>query len=104
MSEIKHTPGPWSFGEVGPDGRLLIVGCERRRYVADVQVHQVPRDAGVFEEIERKANARLIAAAPELLWVVRLAISPFDGEPDYECPNWVKPARAAILKTTGEQA
>jgi len=50
-----------------------------------------------------RIGARLISAAPELLWVVRLAISPFDGKPDSECPNWVKPARAAILKATGEQ-
>ena len=61
MSE-KYTKGPWSFGDVSPDGSLLIVSGKRRRYVANVQVHQAPRAAGAFEEMERKANARRIVA------------------------------------------
>lgn len=54
---------------------------------------------------ECKANARLIAAAPEMLEALKgvsimlnahSSLSQFDGEP------WVKRVRAAIAKATGE--
>ena len=93
MSE-KYTMGPWRIGAPPPNGEQTI-GTNQGLMVAV---------ATTGSGIPTKANAHLIAAAPELLWVVRLAISPFDGKPDSECPNWVKPARAAILKATGEQA
>ena len=90
----KHTKGPWD--------RIIADGYTVRH-------PQIYSDTGPVANAtwlgdgrldELNANARLIAAAPELLWVVRLAISPFYGKPDSECPNWVKPARAAIAKAT----
>lgn len=57
MSNAKHTPGPWRTG--GKDGRII--------YAAD---GFAVADATVFHgrhEGEHSENARLIAAAPELL-------------------------------------
>ena len=90
MSE-KYTPGPWAARHAP------MRGISEDTWCIDWSADQEE----VAEIVHGEANAHLIAAAPELLWVVRLAISPF-CKPYYECPNWVKPARAAIFKATGE--
>lgn len=53
MADSKHTPGPWEVSE-----SAFYVWDEKRRLVAEVS----GASGG-----ERAANARLIAAAPELL-------------------------------------
>jgi len=54
MNEAKHTPGPWSY-----DCEMGFVLSEAR----DI-IHE---DHGIMTDDEDRANARLIAAAPELL-------------------------------------
>ncbi len=63
---LTYTPGPWIFGKTD-EGKRLILGGQDRRYIASITIYQIPRRMGLYEEPERKANARLIAAAPELL-------------------------------------
>lgn len=67
MSEYKHTAGPWGFGRTRDDQRLILGKNGDGRYVCNVQIHQTPRAMGRMSEPEREANARLIAAAPEML-------------------------------------
>lgn len=54
MSETKHTPGPWS---VYPPTKCVIGPEPERILVAEASHHRPEADA----------NARLIAAAPDLL-------------------------------------
>lgn len=56
MSHTKHTPGPWfaDNGYVQDDGHLEVATC--------------PDNRNIFET---NANARLIAAAPELLSLLK---------------------------------
>lgn len=92
----KHTPGPWwvaypvdrSCGDIG----IKANGC------ANIL-------AEVFEEFEMKdvfnapvasANARLIAAAPELLEALEEAVATVDDDRE-----WVCLARAVIAKARG---
>jgi hypothetical protein len=59
MSEAKHTPGPWAATRdpaAGQDG-LVLSDVERGRVLGHVFVGNK----------EREANARLIAASPDLL-------------------------------------
>lgn len=63
----EHTPSPWGFGN-GREGERLILGDNGEgNYVCNVQIHQTPRHMGRWDEEEREANAKLIAAAPDLL-------------------------------------
>ena len=87
----KHTPGPWKADE----GMIVVAGHCVATYHS--------RDA-CGEETE--ANARLIAAAPDLLAVVRMVVRSRDdadaaGDHYAELPTHVTDAaRAAIEKAT----
>lgn len=62
MSEFKGTPGPWviQYGSTNKDRPYAMYG-ENRRPVLNWSSFSRPAD------IEAQANARLIAAAPDLL-------------------------------------
>jgi hypothetical protein len=91
MSEIKHTSGPWQWDDevwteydpaerapwlIGADGRLILTGQIR---------------------CQTEADARLIAAAPELLDLVRTA------NQQSHTVMWQAKARDVIAKATGSQ-
>lgn len=86
---MKHTPAPWYFSNEG---------VLRVRAKDDDEV--VCSYAG-YENCEREyANARLIAAAPELLEALQDALHAYDKHGDH--PEWDF-ARAAISKALGEE-
>lgn len=91
----KHTPGPWRIrldgaepvGEKGNFEPIGGCGCCGSPW------------ANADTEEENNANARLIAAAPELLEALNLIAS----EHRDDAAVWMRSvARAAIAKTTGE--
>lgn len=94
MSAAKHTPGPWSTDEADHDAPyqdITICGGRHRRicsvWIDDAPVHDY--------NAEQKANARLIAAAPELLEALRKAKTA-------SLPTEVRDVvNAAIAKATG---
>ena len=99
----QHTPGPWVV-----DGEDVI---ERTGFLGGVYIAQNGNgrvaeafcNCLVVEDEECRANARLIAAAPELLAALEDAESifgPEEGE-EHKAPHWAKRARAAIAKATG---
>jgi hypothetical protein len=94
MSEHKHTPGPWQVNHEDPtqvcDADGEVRGCSPIAHCT------------VGTMAERKANAKLIAAAPEMLAAL-LAMQAFiEGEPDAVEPFGL--IRAAIAKATGGEA
>lgn len=98
MSASKHTPGPWSlWKDVCHGEHGMITDDAHARHIAQI------KDGA--PEIE--ANARLIAAAPELLEAMQTYIAALDGwENTNKAERRVKTAeagmRAAIGKATGE--
>lgn len=108
----KHTPGPWalesvqtSVGSCHKIGPFPSAGV-RKQVHACVYADQLR--LGLDDEspiaVELLANARLIAAAPELLAVARLVddvADRVDHEPDSALGQLVDAARAAIAKATG---
>lgn len=101
-----HTPGPWSFDH---DWRRFptIFGADKKK-VATIEKDGFP--AKNVRTAAQEANARLIAAAPELLEALEGICSAFtqpgnDGwfsDPVHS--DEVNKARAAIAKATGEQS
>ena len=106
MENMTHTPGPWvcHSGSVWKP-----VGEPRHQWPAGenlgMPIARMDRDTAGTSPGERDANARLVAAAPELLEALRVAVSHIgtyadgDGAAKYHATNI---ARAAIAKATGQ--
>jgi len=98
MSDAKHTPGPWA---VSTQGVGFEVDSADGWQVAQAQ--QRHEDGRGKEATMRLANARLIAAAPELLEALT-DVSNQARHSDYDWPVELSRAvSAAIAKATGEQ-
>lgn len=70
MKNAKYTPGPWNIENTG-DGELEI--WNQNTFIA-----AVPREHP--HEVNITANARLIAASPEMLSALKTVIAAFTGE------------------------
>jgi hypothetical protein len=104
----KHTPGPWTYNlttgvvrslaEDFPNCRQPVI-CDLRHWSHEDTTHIHP------------ANARLIAAAPELLEALKEIAADYADRFDLDDPSTnpgikytIKQARAAIAKATGASA
>ena len=87
-----HTPGPWQLSaqSVAPEWLLVIKG--------EVII------ANVNEDLRQEANARLMAAAPDLLAALEAVLADVqDIDNDHALtPQVGRQVRAAILKAKGE--
>ena len=113
-TDTKHTPGPWHLGFEHP----AIV--ESRRCGSDFlpipgenwhwKIVRLTTPAGEFlvtgendTATARQANARLIAAAPDLLAALANIVKLADTSDFYLPRNWLEDARAAIAKAEGNK-
>ena len=107
-AETKHTPGPWHNGQ-GPHNRSREIFGPSGWLIADCRTNQ----RSIKEE---EANARLIAAAPEMLEALLEALKVVEIASRY-CPKSIKNTdrfsllnieansiRAAIAKAEGGEA
>ena len=86
----KHTPGPWHVGmKPGP----IVYGSEGEQ-VASLVVPMLP-------EQENRANARLIAKAPELADALAWALEQLDDDLDPDHQQAFAHARAVLAQATG---
>lgn len=91
----QHTPGPWNYsGPCEITGRYSIFHNGPLAYCADTTAK--PGDG--------EANARLIAAAPDLLAALQNVAACFDANDPDSMANAMADARAAIAKATGGAA
>jgi N-acetyl-anhydromuramyl-L-alanine amidase AmpD len=74
MKDLKHTPGPWEF-----NGGRQVVFQDSERY-KDCDLWDIQYE----DESEMKANAKLIAAAPELLEALKIMLE--DNGYDIDSP------------------
>lgn len=108
----KHTPGPWSHDadheqtwhpKIKTDPEVFAGAiCE---VLSNLNV--AASDRRMFDEM--KANARLIAAAPDLLEALTDALEDYDAwmkdadvTPNESLQAWTNKARAAIARARGE--
>lgn len=96
----QHTPGPWKLDGAANTNDLDIIAPTGRITMLDCEISEVSEDV-------LTANARLIAAAPELLAALRAAEEWAEHIEDDESrvPVDVRLAmRAAIARATGGAA
>lgn len=92
----KHTPGPWW---TDPDTRTAVNSDDK--HIAMVNCSKFGNITDVFGD-EHRANARLIAAAPELLAAITelCILSPTDSSTGWNVA--LNKCNAARIKATGE--
>lgn len=104
MKRTAHTPGPWTpTHSHGSESELF--DLERSVYAGDVPIAAVAGQAPGGPR-EWSANARLLAAAPDLLDACRAVVAWGErvGALAQCSPHWpavVEQAKAAILKAEG---
>ena len=102
MTEAKHTPGPW---KQHPDYPLIIKEdnapiSDEGVTIANTTAHE---GSGYFPNPSQgRANARLIAAAPELLEALQEIVAAADGAGWAQLDATLANARAAVAKATGK--
>ncbi len=99
MSEAKHTPGPWTAARSISTTCGFVVSDIRGSVVARVLKIGVPQD-GNFE-LPCEENARLIAAAPDLMESAKAALQVFVNQGWEDDLLAAKALKAAIAKATG---
>ena len=99
MTDTQHTPGPWTvYRGVQHQGEFIIF-----KGITDIAVTR-------FADGDCNANARLIAAAPELLALLAEAVARVEDlingheSAVEDLAAWSDDARAAIIKATGGQS
>lgn len=102
--QTKHTPGPWVIGgSLISNGRVPVAKVLHNGNGNPSKASDYDRDAPRWLG-GADANARLIAAAPELLAALEALVGEADlGEVDLDDDDRAKleQARAAIAKATG---
>ena len=90
---MSHTPGPWKLQEFSDQTYMI----------------STFQNGLIAQHVPGKANARLIAAAPELLEVIREAVDSAEREMSKGrkaspgLATWLEKARAALAKARGEE-
>ena len=95
-----HTPGPWRIRQPKGGGTAHIIwrNDEGPGFAGETNTnHRI-----IARDIHREADARLIAAAPDLLAALETLTREWDLGRSPLAAEWSK-ARAAIAKTEGRQ-
>ena len=97
---VKHTPGPWGTANM-TEGRCstpqlyVISESEQIARISHIQGHGRQGEAANIDE--RIANARLIAAAPELLAACKVLLRFVGDVPDPNDCEKIKAAHVAVM-------
>ena len=97
MTETKHTPGPWKARK-GFHADTIEIFHPNKSVKPPFYPCEIATIASDRDTAKAKANARLIAAAPDLLQALHDIAEESTDEGAVKC------ARAAIAKSTGGAA
>jgi hypothetical protein len=89
--ETKHTQGEWAID----DNEIYSENTDHGAAICTMNT-----TSAHFTEEEAEANARLIAAAPELLEAMYLVVMDFENEGGFINPDTIEATRNAIQKAT----
>lgn len=103
------TPGPWKVADIhangfyGNNGEAMVSAEDRRICAVDCATAFKRGQGYTHVCAERDANARLIAAAPELVEALR-AIVPFADDFTASGCEAIRNARALLARIEGDKA
>lgn len=100
MGKTAHTPGPWRHYKRDGSGHLRFVCGPHPRACALARIEPIPTKYLETETID--ANARLIAAAPDLLEALEAFASHYPKGINPMLDDAAAKAHAAIARAKGE--
>ena len=71
----QHTPGPWHIGSGNGEGSIFAENGRMRLETGGTTLYPICHNVSTWNIDEDDANARLIAAAPELLTALETCVS-----------------------------
>lgn len=108
MASEKHTPGPWQISRTraGKNGTSLTIWRNDEGPNSSEETNT--NWSWIAQHIHSEADARLIAASPDMLAALKEAVAVHGAEardiPDEDEHSWCAVARAAIAKAEGGDA
>lgn len=106
MKHSQYTPGPWRAEKTYCNRHEIFEGDETKRVPQRIAIVSLTNcDVWKGTEGADKANASLIAAAPELLEALEICLGNMTGGMDGKWPPDIDPieaAREAIAKALGK--
>lgn len=97
---MKHTPKPWTVHlPTKKDSRLMVLHPDGSRVIASLNVG-FHSDKGILSIEERTANAKLIAAAPELFETLEIIAQGYDRNGKFTIGHFREMAYKTIKKAT----
>ncbi len=98
MDTHTHTPGPWHMGAGNGEGSIFADNGRTRLEIGGTTLYSIAQITRGWNEAEDEANARLIAAAPEMLEALQSLTHPMASDED------LQNALAVIAKVKGGEA
>jgi hypothetical protein len=98
MNTHTHTPGPWHVGAGNGEGSIFANNGRTRLEIGGTTLYPIAQITRGWNEAEDEANARLIAAAPEMLEALQSLTHPMASDED------LQNALAVIAKAKGGEA
>ena len=96
----RYTKGPWHVGIGNGEGSIFADEGRSRLELGGTTLYPICQINSGWDEGEDAANARLIAASPDLLEAADDALADLEG---YEfAAETIRKLQAAIAKATGE--
>lgn len=101
MAKLQHTPGPWKYDR----GFILAPnrnGIDRDVYIADIA--REDEEGRVVSGEEQSANGSLLAAAPDMLAMLRQALEALNTAPRFKVGSTDSYAVARWIESVINQA
>jgi hypothetical protein len=98
MKTDTHTQGPWHVGAGNGEGSIFPDNGRTRLEIGGTTLYSIAQITRGWNEVEDEANARLIAAAPEMLAALQSLTHPMASDED------LSHALAIIAKVKGGEA
>jgi hypothetical protein len=103
MKTDTHTQGPWHVGAGNGEGSIFADDGRTRLEIGGTTLYSIAQITRGWNEAEDEANARLIAAAPEMLAALEeLLADKYLADPINA--DRMEKARAAVAKVKGGDA
>ncbi len=98
MDTHTHTAGPWHMGAGNGEGSIFSDNGRTRLEIGGTTLYSIAQVTRGWNEVEDEANARLIAAAPEMLEALQSLTHPMASDED------LQNALAVIAKAKGGES